>query len=270
MTCQSVQNRILALSDPRQVPGPLHAHLTGCPACLAWWNRVARLERMIAHLPVPPAPDNKKAVLIDDLTVGPVITTVPALDRRSAWSPLAPRRATPAMKYVAGLAAAVLVAVGGWAVVRPSRTPDVAKAVAPKHPLLDKVVGRDLDLARATTPAQRLEILGGLADDLSAETRGLARVADPDELNDLARWFDRVVRAGIVRQAEQLPPHALTPEKRAALIDQLSAKLADAGREADAAAREAPPHAHPALKTIADSARDGRVKLRAIQTRGGA
>ena len=50
----------------------------------------------------------------------------------------------------------------------------------------------------------------------------------------------------------------------------LAAKLLDAGREADTAARESPPHALPALKTIADSARDGQLKLRAIQTREGA
>jgi hypothetical protein len=47
-------------------------------------------------------------------------------------------------------------------------------------------------------------------------------------------------------------------------------RLAEAGREADRAARESPPHAQPALKVIADTARDGQATLRDILAREGA
>ena len=82
MNCQSVQNRILSLPDPRQVPDALRAHLDACPDCERWWRQAARLERLLAELPAPPAPAGKKEALIDELTAaGPVIKSVPAVGR---------------------------------------------------------------------------------------------------------------------------------------------------------------------------------------------
>jgi len=270
MTCPSVRNRILALPDPRQVPDALRAHLTACPDCLAWWGHAARVEGFLARLPVPPAPADKKADLLADLTTGPVIARVPVVARRPGRGRLVGALASPGWKYAGGLAAAVLVAVGGWALLRPGKTPEVVRAAPAKYPLLDHVVQSDLALARESSPARRLELLGGLADTLSAETRTLARVADPDELKELSEWFRKVVDDGIVRQAERLPPHAVTQEARRALFEQLAARLARTGDEADRAAGESPPHARPALRTIADTARDGRAKLRAVLAREGA
>ena len=256
MTCQDVQNKILILPDPRRVPEPLREHLDGCPACLAWWKQAAWLERLLEQLPAPPPPADKKTALIDELTsAGPIIHTVPrpaAADR-----PLVTRRT---LAYAGGLAAAVLVGVGVWLAVRPSGKPE-PPAVAQRHPLLDKMVQRDVALARAETPAKRLEILGALADDLATETRSLARVANPEELNELAGWYKRVVNDGIVRQAENLPRHGLTPDQKKALLDGLAAKLAETGAEADRLANEAPPESKPALKRIAETARDGQQRL---------
>jgi hypothetical protein len=271
MTCQTIQNRILALPDPRHLPEPFRTHLDACPACLGWWQQAVRLERLLEHLPAPPAPADKKAALLDDLTsAGPVIKSIPALARGSGRSSLAAVLALPGLKYAAGLAAAVLVAVGGWLAVRPGKNETVVRPTPPKHPLLAKVVQRDLALARAKTPAQRLEALGGLADDLSAETRGLARVASEDELRDLSGWFKKVVDDGIVKQADLLPALTMSREQKKALLDGLVEKLTDAGRKADQTAKEAPPHAQPALKSIADTARDGEARLRAILAREGA
>ena len=257
MSCQTIRNRILSLTDPRRLPEGLRVHVAACPACAAWRATAAKLERFLEVLPAPPAPADKKSVLIDELTSdGPVIRSVPKIDRR-------PSRIGG--RHVAALAAAVMVAVGGWWVVtRPSaKNPDRADAT-PKHPLLEKMVQRSQSLARAETPAKRLELLGDMADDLNAETRSLARVASPEELNDLARWFDRVVNKGIVQQAGQLAPHALSAAEKAALFDQLAGKLSEAGAEAEKVSREAPPASQPALKKIADTARDGRKKLRDI------
>ena len=229
MTCQDVQNKILILPDPRRVPEPLREHLDGCPACLAWWKQAAWLERLLEQLPAPPPPADKKTALIDELTsAGPIIHTVPrpaAADR-----PLVTRRT---LAYAGGLAAAVLVGVGVWLAVRPSGKPE-PPAVAQRHPLLDKMVQRDV---------------------------ALARVANPEELNELAGWYKRVVNDGIVRQAENLPRHGLTPDQKKALLDGLAAKLAETGAEADRLANEAPPESKPALKRIAETARDGQQRL---------
>jgi len=168
------------------------------------------------------------------------------------------------VRHVAVLAASLLVAVGGWWVLtRPSNT-NQANIDALKHPLLDKMVQRNKSLARAETPGKRLEVLGEMADDLNAETRSLARVAGPEELDELARLFAKVVNAGIVRQAGQMAPHAMTAAEKTMLLDQLAGKLSEAGAEAEKVSREAPPASQPALKRIADTARDGQKKLRDI------
>lgn len=256
MNCTSVRNRILSLTDPRRLPEALRTHVEACPACVAWWKTAAKLERYLELLPAPPAPADKKFALIDELTAdGQVIKSVPRVADRG------PSRIKG--KHVAVLAASLLVAVGGWWVVtRPSTGPQTA--AAPKHPLLDKMVQRSKTLARAETPAKRLEVLGEMADDLHSETRGLARVAGPEELDDLARLFAKVVNGGLVRQAGQMAPHAMTAAEKAALLGQLADKLSEAGAEAEKVAREAPPASQPALKRIADTARDGQKKLRDI------
>jgi hypothetical protein len=264
MNCQTIQNRILALPDPRQVPGPLHEHLSGCAACLEWWKQAVRLEQLLEQLPVPAAPNDRKAAMIDDLTAaGPVIKSVPTLHRPSGRSPLAAVLAIPGLAYVGGLAAAILVLVGGWQLFRTGPAP-VAKIIPSEDPLLKAMVRRDLALAQAKTPAQRLEVLGGMADDLSGEARNLARVATAEELRELSGLFRKVVDDGIIKQARDFPPHGLSVSERKTLFETLAAKLAEAGQEADRSARESPPHAQPALKTIADTARDGQTRLRAM------
>ena len=266
MTCQSVQARILALPDPRQLPDAFRAHVDGCPDCLGYWQQAARLEALVAALPVPPAPAGKKTAVLEDLAAqGLVFPKVTATPRR-AWS--LPR--VPA-KALAGLAAALLVAVGVWSVVKNGK-PQVAvpRQPAPRHPLLEKVVQRDLALAKARTPNDRLDALAGLAEDLAAESRGLALVAGADEMRELADWFRTVVADGMVPQAERIPPHSLTPDQRRQMLDRLTTRLAEAGHAAEQAAKDSPPHAQPALRSIADTARDGQTKLRAIAAREGA
>ena len=266
MTCQSVQARILALPDPRRLPDALRAHAAGCPDCAAYWKQAARLEALVAALPVPPAPAGKKEALLEDLAaeglVFPKVTTTPG----RGWS--LPR---PSLKALAGLAAAVLVAVGIWGAVKGGKQPVVAqKPPAPRHLLLEKVVQRDLALAKAKTANDRLDALAGMAEDLASESRGLALVAGADEMRELADLFRSVVADGVVEQAGRVPPHALTPDQRRTMLDRLTARLAEAGQAAEKAAKDSPPHAQPALRSIADTARDGQTKLRAIAAREGA
>ena len=256
MNCQSFQNRVLTLPDPRQLPEPLVEHTNACSACAAWWRSAARLERLLAVLPVPPAPADKKHALLDELA-GPVIAPLPKFERRSLWS-------IPAVRTFAGLAAAVMIAVGGWLMVRPGPGSPIAAAQPKSDPFLDRIVQRDLALAQARTADERMIVLGSLADDLSTEARSLSKIANPDELRDLSGMFQKVVNEGIVEQARKLPEHSLTQTQKKELLNRLSRKLMDAGQQADDAAKESPPHAQPALKTISDAARDGQTKLKAI------
>src|SRR5690349_17844702 len=119
MNCQTFQNRILALPDPRQLPENLQAHLEACPACVGWWKQAARLERLLAQLPAPPAPGDKKEALLDELTAaGPVIKSIPAI-HRSGRSIFVRVWSHPSARIAAGLAAAILIVVSGWMMTRP-------------------------------------------------------------------------------------------------------------------------------------------------------
>lgn len=259
MNCQSVQNRILSLPDPRQVPDALRAHLDACPECVRWWRQVARLERLLSELPAPPAPAGKKEAMIDELTAaGPVIKAVPAV-RRSAPSPgLAFLRRN--WKPVAGLAAAVLVVVGGWQLwPRPVHIQPVP--VAFSHQFLSNQIRRQTELAQARGPERKLEILGEQAADLTAETRSLARISTNRETEDLARWFEQTVDGCIVPRAKELGGRTLTPaekEARVRLLNGLATKLNDTALEVGALVAESPEGARPGLKRIADKAKSGQ------------
>jgi hypothetical protein len=256
MNCQAVQNKILALPDPRQVPEQLRAHVVGCGACRAWAEHAARTEGLLEQLPVPPAPADKKSALIAELTRGTVVAE-PAPQREPLRDFLR-RNAT----LVGGLAAALLLAVGWWLSVGGGRKDVATPQAPPKDPFLEKVVQRDVALANADTPAKKLQALGGLADDLSAEARGLARIASPDELKDIARWYDRVVKDGLVKRAETLTNSvAMTPAERKAEFEALARRLGTAADEVKKMTGEVSPDAKPALERIADTARDGQKKL---------
>jgi hypothetical protein len=269
MNCQVVQNKILALPDPRLIPDSLRQHVAGCPACQAWAKQAARLEALLEQLPTPLAPADKKDAMIGDLTSPrPIITRPPATP-----APRREPRESPVLTFlrrnaavVGGLAAAVLVAVGVWWLF-PKNGPK-PETVMPEDPFLKRIVQRDLQLAKAATPAERLRALGGLADDLSAQARGLARVAGANELNDLARWYDKAVKDGVVNQVEKLPVHAMPPEEEQKLRQELAAKLGETAAEVDKLLGEVPPEAKPALQRIADSARDGQKQLQRVHLQG--
>jgi hypothetical protein len=264
MNCQVIQNKILALPDPRLVPEPLRAHVAGCAACQAWAQQAARLEGLIEQLPAPPAPADRKTVLVGKLVRGEPLTAQPLA------TPAQPRESV--LEYlqrnalvVGGLAAAVLIALGVWAFF-PKSGPKPEMAAIPDDPFLKKMVQRDLALARAKTPVERLQTLSGMAEDLSGQARALARVASADELRDLAHWYDKVVKNALVKQAETMPIHAMDQGVRQKEYQALAEKLAETAAETDKLLATVPPDAKPALQKIADSARDGQKKLKNAMT----
>ncbi len=263
MNCSTVRNAILALPDPRSVPDPLGEHLAACAACRLWAEQVARLETLLERLPVPPPPTDKKSALVASLTGQRPVESLasplaPSPARSSApWSRFGGRYAT----LVGALAAAVLLAWGAW-LFWPGPGPKSDRTeVTPEHPFLKAIARRNVALARTESPREKFQTLAGLTEDLSAEAVALARVASPEDLKDIARWFDRVVRDGLIRQAERMPEHALTAAERHAEFAALARKLADTAARTEGAAVEVAPEARTALERIRDSARFGEKKL---------
>jgi len=271
MNCQVVQNKIIALADPRLIPDALREHLAGCAACRDWAQQAARLERLLEGLPAPAAPADRKAALVEQITFGaPIITrplAMPAGQRESRFAAFLQRNAV----VIAGLAAAILIAVGVWNLFpRGGPKPDLTQSI-PDDPFLKKMVARDLALAKADTPAKRLVVLGGMAEDLSIQARSLARVASADELRDLARWYDKVVKGAIVKQAEKMHGVTLTPAEvkaRAEMLGALTKQLGDTAAETDQLLNSVPPDAKPVLQKIADAARDGQKLIGVVELRG--
>ncbi len=110
MNCDAVQNLILALPDPRELTPALREHTRGCAACAAFARRAAKLEAVLAALPVPAAPEGKKGDLLDDLTrPEPLILPMPAPAVRPSAAERAVRFLRRNAGAVAGLAAAALV-----------------------------------------------------------------------------------------------------------------------------------------------------------------
>ena len=273
MNCQVVQNKILAEPDPRLLPERLRLHVAGCEACRAWAEQAARLEALIEKLPAPAAPSAKKAALVSKLERGEPIITRPVTTPAAARSPRE-SRVSAIIDFVrdnalviGGLAAAILVAWGAWSLF-PRNGPKPEMAM-PEDPFLRRIVERDLELAKAESAGKRLHVLSGMADDLSAQACALARVASPEELRDLARWYDKVVNDGLVKQAENLPVRTRTPaeeQARTAALNALAKQLSNTAAETDNLLRSVPPESKPALQKIVDTARHGQKKIELAKT----
>ena len=262
MNCQAIQNQILGLPDPRELTPALREHVLTCSACQAWARGAARLESLLEHLPVPPAPREKKEILLGELMqADPVILPMPTPATRPGLGAVAVTFLRRNASYVGGLAAAVLVAVGVYRLWPNTQVQPERPIATQRHPLLQKMVAGNTDLARANTAPKKLEVLGGMADAIATDTRGMARLASGAELRQMAGWYDDVVKDGMVPQAGKLPIDMPAAE-RAKLLNGLADRLAADAVAAEQLSREAPQDAQPALQRMATTARAGEQALR--------
>jgi hypothetical protein len=268
MNCHTIQNKILNLTDPRVIPVAFLNHVSECEVCRAWAKQAARLEALLAQLPVPPAPGNKKNEMLDELTSGGLVISRPlTVPERQSLAASIRRILDQNRTVIGGIAAVVLVVLCGWWILTGNgEKPSTSPLVAHKDPFLEKMVHWDVALAKASSPRDRLVILSDMADGLSNQTRSLARVANKDELADLARWYDKVVKVGLVRQADKMPVATMTLDERAKCRDQLNAIAKQLGDTAGLAERmtEIPEDAKPAFQKIMKSAREGEQELRKL------
>lgn len=228
MNCQTVQCQLLAAPDPELPPAEVAHHLAECPACLAWQERLAHLERQIPQLPVPRSRDGKRE-LFRKLHEGKESEwEAPSNDRvpSSQTQPLAGTH-SPTIPWHHGLtllAAGLLLAVSGWFLLKKSPTPELARHTRqppPRDPLLAQMLDHSVQLAQISTPRERVVQVRRLVDDLHRRTEDLRPLASVDTMTHLARLYERVVQEVVVESARRVP----LDERRAVLLpvaDQLA------------------------------------------------
>jgi hypothetical protein len=267
MDCQTVQNQILGLPDPRELSPVLRQHVQTCAACQEWARLAARLEGILEQISVPPPPGEKKETMLGELMAAdPVILTMPAPAQRPGFGTVALQFLRTNATYVAGLAAAVLIVTGiAWMMWPGGPGPEMAQK-SHKYPLLEKTARRNVELARADTPAKRLDVLFGWADDIATEGRGMAHLASGEELKQVAGWYEDVVKSdrGLVGQTVALQGQPTVPlNEKKQQLESLARKLGDEADRTEKMVGEARQDAQPALKRIAAAAREGKQKLQA-------
>jgi hypothetical protein len=273
MKCDVVQRRLLSIENPAQVPADVRAHLAICGICRDWHYQLVVIERNVSLLPVPRS--RAKARLLHRFLLEPANAgNGPELAAASSPAALYPsRRVALAFSHVrsfpywrpaVGLAAAALVLALGWWLrpnqpAPPAPAPPTPAKSAP-DPLLACLVRRDVRLARAETARERLEILADLADDLRGETQPLAQAAAREELAELATLYEQVVRDGIVRQAQ-----GLAAADRRLLLAAIANRLTGAERAVGRLVQKVPPEYARPLRVIVAAAREGSLRLLALQ-----
>ncbi len=250
MKCPELRRWLLKAEDPDRLSAEARVHLAGCPRCRRLYQHLHRIEQNVPVLPVP-ASTTRADFLQQFLAPPPPPVVTPSV---AARSPVRPWR------YLSAVAAAVLFLAISVAVFFAFRSPPESppQVARPSRPLLDSLFERDLRLARATTPRERVEVLAALADDLQGETRLLAPDADVADLDALAQMYGDVVRDGIVPRARELD---LPPAERRELLRQVADRLAETAGDADRRSKQVPESAS-ALRAIALAARDGDGVLR--------
>jgi hypothetical protein len=268
MNCDTVRNRVMALPDPAGLPGPLAAHLAGCPGCEAWHRLLVRVEAAVAATAPPAGPARAKRQLVGQFReqepaapkppvktpakakpAKPAGTVVPAPERQSVGERLA--RLWPAGLVAAALLAGVLV----WSSLR-GKPDGPTVAALPPDPFLERVVSAKVKLDSAPDAAGRLAALDTLERTIHAEATTLSKVTPGADMEALARMYEQVVTEGMVEQAR-----LMSDDERKAKLPAYQNRLAAAQQVATRLIDEAPPESVRPLKGIATAAEKGRIEL---------
>jgi hypothetical protein len=248
MSCTTLRQRLLASERPDQPDAAAARHLTRCPACCAWLQRVARLEEMLPQVPVPPSePPAALLAMLRSAPLRPLVRPTPL--------PLStlPRQEGARQKLALSLALAaalVLFALGWWS---------WPHALSTDVPVRDHyrtfVDGR---MKYAPTAEQRVSVLRDIAAEWLAEARTLP---SDERLAQLARDFHRLVHHDLPYHARKVPRPA-----RASVLGPLADQLGRTESEASrvAAVLLTRPSAAEHLRRIAVSAHEAEHNLRLL------
>ena len=285
MNCTTIRSRLLEMEEPRQPSAAVRTHLRECAACAAWQRRLVQIERNVARLPVPLStgraaavqsilsPDSLDAAATTETVRTPTRSTLPEEQPFAIGSELQVRYGgngrgsvmhdpqTARRRLVVGAAVAaagLLLLESSWLIVRkPAPEPVIAaRSKAIPDPLVALLVDRDLKLASAQEAKDRVQTLADIADDIRGETSNLVNHAESEELMHLARLYDRVVREGVVAQAQTVPL-----AEREGVLGAIGDQLSRTWHEAETAAENSPAVAD-SMGVIAKAAHEAGEKIK--------
>ncbi len=268
MKCKEFKYFLLGCENPDQPPADVKAHLAACADCQDWQNRLALIEMNVPFLPVPESAARSdllrrilsqpalvrtketKMMLAEETAPGSQSTPADMKPSKAASAISSERRDVSARRgtriwaiirdlepgarrYATGaVAAAILLAVFGWLVIRTPNRPIATITKTSRltsDPLVATILQRDLRLAEAEDAADRFRALALLADDFSDEVKSLAPVPEAREvLDDLVMKYEKVVNDGLVEVAKDLPGG-----ERVQLLNEVGDRLHKTGREVE-------------------------------------
>jgi len=166
---------------------------------------------------------------------------------------------------LAGLAAAIVLALFGWWLLQPAapEKPDAAPTKAANDPLLASLLHYDLQLATANTPKERIALLADVAQALHDESRALAAETAGNQLTQLAGLYKQVVHYGITKQAPAIPV-----SDRSRVFKPLIDQLEKAAQVSERLARRMPPEQTKPVQDMATTAWEGRRFLATLLSEG--
>jgi hypothetical protein len=239
---------MLATSGRRKLSAEVQEHVADCARCRQWKSKLTAIDRGIFLIPSPSGAEAKDAFLAEFLHEPEIVPS-------SGWMLKLP--GTRWQQALAGIAALVLIVLAFSGVLKRERNIPVASTSA-TDPLLAKVMERNVMLATADNATKRVQTLSDLADDLDGQTRQLALVAPADDLQTLAKLYDEVLKAGIVKQANEV-----RLEDRPNVLKPIAERLFTASEQMRRAANEMPNKAEP-LKQMAQAADEASQKLNVL------
>ena len=265
MNCDLVQRRLMSSEEPSSVPADLRAHLTTCGSCRDWQRHLAQIERNIPLLPVPRSRGRSR--LLKQFLPEKARDRQAAADHEAGPTTAEPRvlpvpRVLLVLRLTAGTAAAFLVLVLGIRFFQsfqraPADGSDPIPIVQPAaDPLLAGLVRHDLRLATVATPRERIAILADVADEILDPARALAGETAGNQLEVLARLYERVIREGIVEQARALPAG-----DRRSILAPIAERLARTARQIDRLLQKVSPEKSRPLQNMGSAAREGNRRL---------
>ncbi len=275
MNCETIQNRIIALAVATEQTADVREHVADCTACQIMLTKAKRLDRVLTQLPVPSSQLAKETFMEQILAEGPVIRTkpiAPSAMGSGTFPSVAKMLGLVSPKLLAGLAAGVMVTVGGaWFMTRP-KPPVVEPELAekPKHEFLARSVKHHVALSQSRTAPERLSIFSKWSTDVTTEAKDVYKAASRDEISNIAALYEKTVAQGIVEQAKQLDDHTMTRPERLNRLQAAMTLLNSAAAESTSLAAEAPPAAQAAFNRMATAANNARTELLTIIEKRGA